>query len=384
MLRVAIVGCGRIADDHLEQIQRIPGCEVVGACDREPLMVDQLCQRFKVKGAFADLSQMLKACHPDVVHITTPPQSHFAIGKECLKAGCHLYVEKPLTLNTREAEELLRAAEVGGLKVTVGHDLQFTHVSRRLRQLVKGGYLGGAPVHMESYYCYDLGNPGYAKALLANSRHWVRQLPGMLLQNVISHGIARIAEFLTTDHPEVHAHGYVSPLLRSLGEVQMIDEVRVVVAEENRTTAYFTFSSKMRPSLNAFRIYGPKNGLALDQDQETLIKLRGDRLKSYLEKLVPQLITAKQCVASSATNARLLFARDFHMKSGMKYLIEAFYRSIRSGAPAPISYREILLTSRIMDKIFKQLTDTVAGGRNGENAALNRGSEKLVGALRGA
>ena len=49
---------------------------------------------------------------------------------------------------------------------------------------------------MESYYCYDLTDPGYARALLGDKQHWVRQLPGQLLHNIISHGIARIAEFL--------------------------------------------------------------------------------------------------------------------------------------------------------------------------------------------
>ena len=48
-------------------------------------------------------------------------------------------------------------------------------------------------------------------------------------------------------------------------------------------------------------------------------------------------------------------ARDFHMKSGMKYLIESFYRSIVDGEPVPIPYREIVLTARIMEEIFDQI-----------------------------
>jgi predicted dehydrogenase len=374
MLKVAIIGCGRIADDHLEQIGRIQGCEVVGACDREPLMARQFCDLFRIKEAFSDVKQLLRTCRPDVVHITTPPQSHFAIGKQCLEAGSHIYVEKPITLNKRETEDLLNSADLSGLKVTVGHDLQFTHVSRRMRQLVRDGYLGGIPVHMESYYCYELGNLTYAKALLANSRHWVRQLPGKLLHNVISHGIARIAEFLTTDHPEVYAYGFVSPFLRSLGEEEIIDELRVVISEERRTTAFFTFSSQMRPSLNLFRVFGPKNGFALDQEQETLIKLRGDRFKSYVEKFVPHFIMAKQYLGNSATNTGLFLARDFQMKAGMKRLIESFYHSIRSGAPPPIPYREILLTSRIMDKIFEQLNQTSEPRENGRTALINSGA----------
>ena len=102
------------------------------------------------------------------------------------------------------------ASAIGkGLKITAGHDDQFRHVARRMRVLIQDGFLGGGPVHMESYYCYELGGSGYAKALLGDKHHWVRKLPGKLLHNIISHGIARIAEFLTGDSPQVIACGFM-------------------------------------------------------------------------------------------------------------------------------------------------------------------------------
>src|SRR5262249_28414768 len=107
--------------------------------------------------------------------------------------------------------------------------------------------------------------------------------------------------------------------------------------------------------INQFRIYGPKNGLVLDQDHETLIKLHGTKLKSYAEKFIPPVTMAQEYIGNIITNMRSFLARDFHMKSGMKYLIESFYRSITEGGPVPIPYREILLTARIMDAIFVQL-----------------------------
>ena len=355
MLRVAIIGCGKIADSHAAQIQRIADCEIVGVCDREELMAKQLYERFPIKQHFSNVDDLLETARPDVVHITTPPQSHFDLGRQCLEQGCHVYVEKPFTVDTGEAEELITMAARNGRKITAGHDDQFRHAARRMRELVKGGYLGGAPIHMESYYCYELGGSSYAKALLADKNHWVRKLPGMLLQNIISHGIARVAEFLTTDAPTVIAHGFVSPGLRQMGEREIIDELRVIISEEERATAYFTFSSQMRPSLHQFRIIGSKNGLLIDQDNETLVKLRGARYKSYLEQFVPPLNFARQYINNFTTNVRSFLARDFQMKSGMKYLIESFYQSIRNDTPPPIPYREILLTSRIMDDIFRQL-----------------------------
>ena len=355
MLKVAIVGCGKIADSHASQIGRIKGCEIVGVCDRELLMAQQLSKRFPVKQYFDSITKLLDESQPDVVHITTPPQSHFDLARICLERGCHVYVEKPFTLWADETRQLISLANGKGLKITAGHDDQFSHVARRMRSLVQNGFLGGKPVHMESYYCYELAMSGYAGAVLGDKSHWVRRLPGKLLHNIISHGIGRIAEFLTGDSPRVIAHGFASPLLRSMGETEIVDELRVIISDEDLTTAYFTFSSQMRPGLHAFRIYGPKNGLALDQDQETLIKLRGTRYKSYAEKFIPPAVMAAQNLHNLTTNLGTFLRNDFQMKSGMKCLIELFYRSIVEDTPEPISAREILLTAKIMEDIFNAL-----------------------------
>jgi predicted dehydrogenase len=366
MLKVAIVGCGKIADFHALQIQRLAGCEIVGVCDREPLMAKQLYERFPIRNYFTDLTELIDKARPDVIHITTPAESHFDVARFCLEERCHVYVEKPFTLYAEEADQLLELADRRGVKLTVGHNDQFSHVARRMRALVQDGYLGGPAVHLESYYSYDLGDPSYARALLGDRHHWVRRLPGKLLQNVISHGIARIAEFLTSDAPTVIAHGFVSSLLKQINESEIVDELRVIIQEENGTTAYFTFSSQMRPAIHELRVYGPTNGLVLDQDHEILIKLRGRKFKSYADHFIPPVLFAKQHLNNLATNVRLFLGRDFHMDSGMKYLIEAFYRSIREGTPVPIPYREILLTARIMDAIF----DQVSASRSQDSSCL--------------
>jgi predicted dehydrogenase len=364
MLKVAIVGCGKIADAHAAAIRRIDGCEIVAVCDRELLMARQLAERFGIGRYFADLSQMLSEARPEVVHITTPPASHFDIARNCLEHGANVYVEKPFTIDGDEAHRLIKLAERKGLKLTVGHNEQFSHVARRLRALVASGYLGGPAVHMESCFGYDLGDPSYARALLGDQQHWVRRLPGKLLHNIISHGIARIAEYLPGDNARVIAHGHVSPLLKGIGESQIVDELRVTISSDDRTTAYFTFSSQMRPSLHEFRIFGAKNGAVLDQDHEVLLRLRGARFKSYANYFIPPVLFASQQLTNLWGNAKLFLARDFHVDSGMKYLIAAFYRSIREDLPVPIPYREILLTARIMDEIFSQLQAQSADPRS--------------------
>jgi predicted dehydrogenase len=361
MIKAAIIGCGKVSDKHALQIARIPNAKLVAVCDVEPLMTQQMAERFGVERQFTDALQMIDEVDPDVVHITTPPQTHFDLGRMCLLAGAHVYIEKPFTVNAAEAEELVALAIRKDLKLTVGHNAQFTPVMTRMRELVNAGYLGGKPVHMESIFCYETGgDAGYAKAFLGDAGHWLRSLPGSLLQNIISHGIGKIAEFLTGERPVVIAHGFTSPSLKKLGQEDIIDELRVIIRDEDDTTAYFTFSTQIQPSLHQFRISGPKRSLIADDDNQVLTKLNAKEYKSYVPYFVGPAQIGRQYFGSLVRNVREFLKGDFHLPpdTGLMRLMNQFYAAIGSGSPLPLSYREILLTSRIMDEVFSQvLTD---------------------------
>jgi predicted dehydrogenase len=240
------------------------------------------------------------------------------------------------------------------VKLTVGHNQQFSNVAREMRELVAGGYLGGPPAHVESYDGYDLGDVHYARAVLNDHNHWVRQLPGALLHNNMSHGVSKVAEFLRGDTLTVKAHGFTSAPLRGAGETEIIDEVRAIIGDGS-VTAYYTFSTRMRPVLEQLRLYGADNAMVVDTTQQTLYKLKGQPYKSFLEQFLPPLGYARQSVRAFRSNLRRFRRAELHSDHGKRFLIESFYRSVADGAEVPIPYREILQTARIIDEIFRQL-----------------------------
>jgi len=357
MIKVAIVGCGKMADQHAVQIRKIGNAKLAAVCDAEPLMARQLAERFRIPEWFTDVEQMLKAVRPDAVHVTTPPQSHLEIGKKCFAAGASAYIEKPFTLDTADAEELIAVANRNGVKLTAGHNAQFTHAMKEMRSMVANGFLGKRIVHLESIYCYDLGDPAYAKALLGDSEHWARKLPGSLLQNIISHGIARIAEFMSGEKVEVSAQAFSSPFLQEIGQGDIIDELRLIIKDDRATTAHFTFSSQISPAQHQFRLYGTKGALLVDDDHEVLLRLDQKEYKSYLRFFVPPVNSARQYLGNLTKNVGKFLRNDFHLpnEAGLLTLISAFYKSIEEQGPPPIPYREILLTSQIMDAAFEHI-----------------------------
>jgi predicted dehydrogenase len=356
MLKVAIIGCGKIADLHAQQILRFPEARIVAACDSEPLMAHQLKDRFPIDRAYGSVPELLSNERPDIVHITTPPESHLSLATMCLEANSHVYVEKPFTVDLKQAVELIAAAQRCQRKVTVGHNVQFTRPAMIMRQMIADGFLGGTPRHMESFYAYDLGDTRYVKALLGDKNHWVRRLPGKLLQNILSHGIAKIAEYLPGEDLDIKTIAFPSVQMRDAGEDQIFDELRVVILDRaSQATAYFSFSTQVRPLLHQFRIYGARNGLLTDDDHQVILKLHGKRRKSYLEQFLPPVLMAKQYASNGMTNVRDFLGRRLHNDLGMGNLIAAFYSSIISETEPPIPYREIIATTSIMERIFGQV-----------------------------
>lgn len=355
MLRVAIVGCGKIADQHVQAIQRLSECRLVSLCDQELLMARQLGERFGVSECFSDLAELLAATSPEVVHISTPPQGHYSLAEQCLRSGSHVYLEKPFTITAEEADSLIQVAQSRGLKITAGHNYQFTLEMLEMRRLVGEGFLGGRPVHLESQYSYDLGDKSYAGTILGNRNHWVRRLPGQLLHNVISHGIARLSEFLDDELTHIVAQAHQSPELCRLGGEEVLDELRVLIRDKSGTTAYFCFSTQIKPGLNQFRIYGPRNSLVVDQTSGSLIRNEKRNYKSYLTFFVPPLLNGREHLRNARRNIIHFATRKLYQDYGMTELIRRFYQSIQLKTPPPIPYRQILLTARIMDEIFSQV-----------------------------
>jgi predicted dehydrogenase len=354
-MRVAIIGCGMIADQHANQLRYLPGCELVAACDTDELMAYQLADRFHISQVFADPAEMLRAGGVDAVHITTPAQSHFTLGRLCLEAGCHVYLEKPFTLNAAEADELLELADVVGRRITVGHNLQFSPEALRLRKLVHDGFLGGPPVHVECIQCYSHDDPTYGGAVLADPGHWVRRLPGSLLHNLVSHGVSKIAEFLDGESPELMSISFSSPYLVEHNHADIVDEVRAVLRDHHGTTAFFLFTTQFGAGSNELRLFGKGGNLLLDNSYRTVLRTRPSAHKSYLRYFLAPLTHAREHASNTIVNIRQFVRKEFQMDFGMRKLMELFYRAIREGAPDPIPAAEIRRTARIMDAIFAQM-----------------------------
>jgi len=359
-LRVALVGCGQIADAHLQEIAKVRSAQVVATCDAHRDLAMQAAARFQVPAYYDNLSVMLAEVRPDVVHLATPAHTHFDLARQCLTTGANVYVEKPFTQDAKEAETLIAIANERGLKVCVGHDQLFDPAWLMLKKRVDAGEIG-AVTHVESVLGYPISGQ-FGSQVAGDPRHWVRRLPGGLFQNTISHPLYRITEYLPDDEPEIVAAWARRKPLDFPTELN-------VVLRGSTVTGTLTFSSTI-PSQRVTRVYGSKGALEVDLDGQVVRRIGPSKAPGAFAKLLTPWAQWREAGRNLRRNLWRFAKADIHYFAGLKGLCERFYDSIGNGAAAPIPAEEIIRVTRLMDRIFEECR-----ARDGAAPEGTRGTE---------
>ena len=141
-LRAGILGAGYISDFHLKAIARQENAELVAICDMNEQAALKLAGQQPGVKVYTDLDQMLEEAKLDVVHVLTQPDSHFFLAKKVMDAGCNVIIEKPVTVNSQEAEQLKVITKEKGVSVAINHNFVFSRPFNELKAVLDRGELG--------------------------------------------------------------------------------------------------------------------------------------------------------------------------------------------------------------------------------------------------
>lgn len=147
MVRIGIAGCGYAARIHAGRLAALEGVEVVGCADTERAAAEALAGSLAQAGrgpvpAFAEPRDLLGQCRPDVLAIFTPHRSHYRLALDALQAGCHVFIEKPLSTNVQEAVDIANLARARGRTVAVGHQFRLMPSLVEARRRLAAGAIG--------------------------------------------------------------------------------------------------------------------------------------------------------------------------------------------------------------------------------------------------
>ena len=121
-LRIAIIGTGGIANAHMNAYKQMEDVEIVGGADIIPGKARAFFDRHGLPDAkdFDDTETMLEALKPDAVSVCTYNSTHAVCAIAALRAGCHVLLEKPMTVTLEDAQEIRRVEKETGKIVTIG------------------------------------------------------------------------------------------------------------------------------------------------------------------------------------------------------------------------------------------------------------------------
>jgi len=142
MLKLGVIGYGYWGPNIVRNFSSQPGCEVVAVCDKNPKAVAQVWSRHSAVRATSNPDDVTTASDIDAVAIVTPVSTHYQLARRALEHGKHVFVEKPFTATSAEAEELIELAGRRHLTIMVDHTFLFSGAVRKIKQLIDDDVLG--------------------------------------------------------------------------------------------------------------------------------------------------------------------------------------------------------------------------------------------------
>lgn len=142
-MKYALIGCGRISPNHIAAA-KANDLEFVGLCDIDAGMLQDKVLKFDLGHVhqYDDYHEMLRKEKPELVAIATESGKHATIALDCIEAGCNLIIEKPIALSLTDADAIISAAKMKGVKVCASHQNRFNKSIQKIREALEKNRFG--------------------------------------------------------------------------------------------------------------------------------------------------------------------------------------------------------------------------------------------------
>lgn len=145
MIKVAIIGLGKMGMSHCAILGAHPDVDMAAMCDTDSLLQSAFQKLTKIR-CFTDYKKMICEIKPDAVYVVTPTKLHYEMVMFAMEHGCHVFCEKPFSMNPIEGQKMVEYAKQHNLVNQVGYHNRFIGTFNEMRRLLKAGVIG-KPFH---------------------------------------------------------------------------------------------------------------------------------------------------------------------------------------------------------------------------------------------
>ncbi|TDP26412.1 Gfo/Idh/MocA family protein [Halanaerobium congolense] len=351
-LKVGIIGVGFVGEAHIEALRRLSSIdiEIKAAAASSLESSKKAAEKLKVPNYYADYQKMLAEEDLDIIHNCTPNYLHFPINKAFMEAGVHVFSEKPLVLNSREAAELLAILESRDIYAGVNFNYRHYPLVKEMKQKVKnelgrlfhlrGSYLQDWMLFEDDYsWRVDPKQGGKSRAVADIGSHFCD-----LLQYLTDKKIKRLTAKTKIVHPERQKPAAEIKTFAQAGEDKKYEQVEVKTEDyasvlfemEDGTAGNFTVSQVDAGHKNDLfiEISGSKKSLSWSQENANQLFI-GHRDQAN------QILSRDPSLLSSEAAERCYYPGG-HIEGwseGLKNSIKDFYNCIlAAGDPADYDF----------------------------------------------
>ena len=299
------------------------GAEICAIVDLDESRARQLGQRFSCNTVYADVESMLARSEASVVHICTPTSTHARAIKQCLEAGRHVLVEKPLAENHSVTAELLNCAHDNGVLLNPVHQFPF---QRGYLELIERKEELGKTVRVEYLTC----SAGGEKKTAAQRKE--------VLLEILPHPVSLLLRLF----PDAFEP-------RSVCVLRFTDDDLVLSAEIDDASASITISLRGRPTRNEFNYIAERGASHIDLFHGFAVFETAE--VSRASKILKPFKFGARMLANASTNLARRAAASEPAYPGLRELIRQFYEAIATKGAPPIAVPEILLAAQLQDLV---------------------------------
>ena len=201
-MKYALIGCGRISPNHIEAAKN-NNLNFVAMCDILPKTMEEKSDKFGLGDVrkYADYKEMLENETPELVAIATESGKHAQIALDCISAGCHVIIEKPIALSIADANAIIAAGKEKGVVVCANHQNRFNKSVQYMRKALEEGRFGRLS-HGAAHVRWNRGKDYYKQAPWRGT--WAQD--GGCLMNQCIHNIDLLRWMMGDDIVEVMAY----------------------------------------------------------------------------------------------------------------------------------------------------------------------------------
>lgn len=321
-LNVAVIGCGNIFKNHTKALKDMEGVNFHTFCD---IKLDRALSAVKDFGGVAtsDFNEVVNNDEIDVVHICTPHYLHAPMAVEALKHGKHVLVEKPVAMNAKEAEKVIRAAEESNRHIGVCFQNRYNENSVRIKELLDSGK-AGAILGARAFVTWHREGKYYTESDWRGK--WSTEGGGVLINQSI-HTIDLLQWFM----------GEVESVSGNTATRKLADIIEV----EDTAEGYIKFKSGANCLFYASNCYAVNAPISIEiACENAVIRLEDDLTIKWNDGKVEGFSESSKSTGEKA-----------YWGLGHSKLIRDFYNSIETGRDFPITPSEAVKAVKIIDGI---------------------------------